>query len=215
MRTLTEAAQSLGAGPRLLNHFLFPDSKIGWLPFGSVAGRHIIDREKPAAIFATSPPFTALLLGVRLKAHAHAPLVLDFRDPWPTGFARPPRHQRAALRRLRRYLVEPALVLDVGGLLLADEEVGAKVDGPPPPGLGGGSGEERPGQLGEPASHQPRVAGTTHAQGQVGFRVLSLVQVGPLAFVHHRQLSVNLLALLVKFKEALKDVTAEDTDEEE
>ncbi len=95
-------------GARLLNYLLFPDSKVGWLPFGSVAGRHIIDAEKPAAIFATSPPFTSLLLGVRLKAHAHVPLVLDFRDPWPTGFALPPRHQRAALRRLRRYLVEHA-----------------------------------------------------------------------------------------------------------
>jgi hypothetical protein len=33
------------------------------------------------------------------------PLATDFRDPWPTGFASPPPHQRAALRRLRRYLV--------------------------------------------------------------------------------------------------------------
>jgi hypothetical protein len=114
-KRLTPAlAQGLGAGPRLLNQVLFPDSKIGWLPFGSVAGRHIIDQEKPAAILASAPPFTALLLGVRLKAHAHVPLAADFRDPWPTGFARPPRHQRAALRRLRRYLVEHSdLVLGV------------------------------------------------------------------------------------------------------
>jgi len=114
-KKLTPAlARGLGAGPRLLNHVLFPDSKVGWYPFGSVAGRHIIDREKPAAIFATAPPFTALLLGVRLKAHAHVPLAADFRDPWPTGFARPPRHQRAALRRLRRYVVDHSdLVLGV------------------------------------------------------------------------------------------------------
>jgi hypothetical protein len=114
-KRLTPAlAQGLGAVPRLLNHVLFPDSKIGWLPFGSVAGRHITDREKPSAIFASAPPFTALLLGVRLKAHAHVPLAADFRDPWPTGFAPPPAHQRAALRRLRRYLVDHSdLVLGV------------------------------------------------------------------------------------------------------
>jgi len=114
-KKLTPAlAHGLGAGPRLLNHVLFPDSKVGWLPFGSVAGRHIIDREKPAAIFATAPPFTALLLGVRLKAHAHVPLAADFRDPWPTGFAPPPPHLRAALRRVRRYAVEHSdLVLAV------------------------------------------------------------------------------------------------------
>jgi hypothetical protein len=106
-RRLTPAlSQGLGAGPRLLNYLLFPDSKIGWFPFGSSVGRHIIDNEKPAAIFATAPPFTSLLLGVRLRSHAQVPLVSDFRDPWPTGFALPPRHQRAALRRLRRYIVE-------------------------------------------------------------------------------------------------------------
>jgi hypothetical protein len=106
--------QSLGNGPRLLNYLLFPDSKVGWLPFGLAAGRHIIDREKPAAILASAPPFTSLLLGVRLKARAHVPLALDFRDAWPTGFAAPPPHQRALLRRLRRYLTERSeLVLAV------------------------------------------------------------------------------------------------------
>ena len=30
----------LGAGPRRLNYLLVPDSKVGWLPFGSAAGRH-------------------------------------------------------------------------------------------------------------------------------------------------------------------------------
>jgi hypothetical protein len=114
-KRLTPApGQSLGSGARLLNYLLFPDAKAGWLPFGSVAGRHIIDRERPAAIFASAPPFTALLLGVRLKAHAHVPLALDFRDPWPTGFTLPPPHQRAAVRRLRRYLVDHSeLVLAV------------------------------------------------------------------------------------------------------
>jgi len=103
---------ALSGGPgvlsRLLNYLLFPDPKVGWLPFGSIIGRHVVDRERPSAIFATTPPFTSLMLGVRLKAHAHVPLVVDFRDPWPTGFAQPPRHQRAALRRLRRYFVRHA-----------------------------------------------------------------------------------------------------------
>lgn len=101
-------ARSLGKGPRLLNYFLFPDSKAGWFPFASVAGRHIIDREKPAAIFASGPPFTALLVGVRLKAHGHLPLVADFRDPWPTGFAPPSQPQRALLRRTREYVIRHA-----------------------------------------------------------------------------------------------------------
>lgn len=107
-------SKGLGRGPRLLNALMFPDSKIGWFPFASQIGRHIIDDQRPAAIFATAPPFTAHLLGVRLKAHGHIPLCSDYRDPWPTGFAPPPRHQRAALRRLRRWVVEHSdLVLAV------------------------------------------------------------------------------------------------------
>lgn len=101
-------SKTLGRGPRLLNYLLFPDSKAGWFPFASRIGRHIIDREKPAAIFATGPPFTALLLGVRLKAHGHIPLVTDFRDPWPTGFTLPPQPQRALLRHVREYIVKHA-----------------------------------------------------------------------------------------------------------
>jgi hypothetical protein len=125
-KKLTPAlARGVNAGPRRLNYLLFPDSKVGWLPFGSVAGRHIIDREKPAAIFASAPPFTALLLGVRLKAHAHVPLAVDFRDPWPTGFAPPPPHQRAALRRLRRYVVGHS------DLVLAVNDGTARAVGPP------------------------------------------------------------------------------------
>jgi glycosyltransferase involved in cell wall biosynthesis len=124
-RKLTPAlAGGLGAGPRLLNCVLFPDSKVGWFPFGSAAGRHIIDREKPAAIFASAPPFTSLLLGVRLKAHGHVPLVCDFRDPWPTGFATPPAHQRAALCRVRQYCV------DHSDLVLAVNEGTARAVGP-------------------------------------------------------------------------------------
>ncbi len=107
-------SRGIGRGPRLLNALMFPDSKAGWFPFASHIGRHIIDDQKPAAIFATAPPFTAHLLGVRLKAHGHIPLCSDYRDPWPTGFALPPRHQRAALRRLRRWVVEHSdLVLAV------------------------------------------------------------------------------------------------------
>jgi len=103
-----------GKGPRLLNHLLFPDAKIGWLPFAVARGRKVINEQRPAAIFATAPPFTALLVGVRLKAAARVPLVIDFRDPWPTGFEPPPRWQIGALRRLRAKLVRHAdLVLAV------------------------------------------------------------------------------------------------------
>jgi hypothetical protein len=117
-------SRHLGRGPRLLNYFLFPDAKAGWLPFAVRAGRRIIEQEKPAAIFATAPPFTALLVGSRLKAVSRLPLVLDFRDPWPTGFQSPPAWQRSALARLRQTLVRRA------DLALAVNEGTARTAGP-------------------------------------------------------------------------------------
>ncbi|MEO0085385.1 MAG: glycosyltransferase [candidate division WOR-3 bacterium] len=114
LRQRPALGRSGGRLPRLLNQLVLPDAKAGWLPFASVAGRHIIDRERPAAILATSPPFTALLVGVRLKTHARVPLVSDFRDPWPAGFTQPPGWQRGALRWIRRYVVRHSdLVLAV------------------------------------------------------------------------------------------------------
>lgn len=101
-------AERAGRLARVVNAVLLPDAKVGWLPFASVVGRHVIDREKPDAILATSPPFTALLIGVRLKAHGHIPLVVDFRDPWPAGFALPARWQRAPLRYIRSYVLRHA-----------------------------------------------------------------------------------------------------------
>ncbi len=104
----------LGRGPRLLNHLLFPDSKVGWLPFAEPAGRRIIREQRPDAVFATGPPFTTFLLGLRFKAFGHLPLVCDFRDPWPTGFEPPPAFRRSALRELRNRVTRHAdLVLAV------------------------------------------------------------------------------------------------------
>ncbi len=59
-----------------------PDGRIGWLRPGVAEGSRIIAAEKPDAILATGPPFTAMWIGRRLAARHGLPLVLDFRDPW-------------------------------------------------------------------------------------------------------------------------------------
>lgn len=124
LRQQPALGKTAGRLPRLLNHLALPDAKVGWLPFASVSGRHIIDRERPAAILATAPPFTALLVGVRLKAHGHIPLVSDFRDPWPAGFTLPPGWQRGALRWIRSYVVRHS------DMVLAVNEGTARAVGP-------------------------------------------------------------------------------------
>lgn len=121
---------------RLLNFMLLPDAKVGWLPFALEAGRRAITRYQPRVIFATAPPWTALLAGVRLARESGRPLVADFRDPWPAGFPEPPFYQRPLLRQILSRIVKTAAVVLVvnsgtGARLkqvLGDEtELGAKL----------------------------------------------------------------------------------------
>ena len=62
--------------------FYYLDAKIGWLPAAVSAGKKIIDREKPAIIFSSSPPPTVHLIARRLKKYSSLKWVADFRDPW-------------------------------------------------------------------------------------------------------------------------------------
>lgn len=92
----------------LTNFILFPDAKIPWVPFAFNLGCKIIDKIAPDIIWATSPPFSTLLIGTFLKQHYHLPLVCDFRDPWPTGFITPPNPHRKRLADLRANIIRQA-----------------------------------------------------------------------------------------------------------
>jgi glycosyltransferase involved in cell wall biosynthesis len=72
--------------PRLLNinlkWFYMPDQNIGWFPFGVSTGSKLVRKENISVIYATSPIWTSLLIGLFLKKKTKKPLVVDFRDPW-------------------------------------------------------------------------------------------------------------------------------------
>jgi glycosyltransferase involved in cell wall biosynthesis len=72
--------------PRLLKinlkWFYIPDQNIGWLPFGVSAGAELVKKENIDVIFATSPIWTSLLIGLLVKKKTKKPLLVDFRDPW-------------------------------------------------------------------------------------------------------------------------------------
>jgi glycosyltransferase involved in cell wall biosynthesis len=93
---------------RWLNYLLLPDAKAGWLPFAIRAGSKAIQKFSPRAIFATAPPWTALLAGVRLSAQSGLPLIADFRDPYPAGFQLPPVYQRPMLKKILRKIFSRA-----------------------------------------------------------------------------------------------------------
>jgi glycosyltransferase involved in cell wall biosynthesis len=77
--------------PRLLNINLkwlyMPDQNVGWLPFGVSAGTRIVRKENIDLIYATSPIWTSLLIGLFIKKKTKKPLVVDFRDPWTDNFS--------------------------------------------------------------------------------------------------------------------------------
>ena len=104
------SAIKMGTGKMslLINFILFPDAKIPWKPFAYRLGCKIIEQEKPDVIWATTTPFSTLLVARALKERFQIPLVIDFRDPWPTGFVTPPNPHRKKLINLRSQLIKSA-----------------------------------------------------------------------------------------------------------
>ena len=91
-----------------LSQLLFvPDNKIGWMPHALRAGRRLLRTGRFDAIFASAPPYTALLAAARLSRTSGLPLVTDFRDDWLEN----PRHvyptsvHRRLHERLERYVL--------------------------------------------------------------------------------------------------------------
>ena len=67
----------------LVTRWLFvTDEQAGWYPYAVRRATEIIERDGVDAIYTTSTPYTAHLIGLRLKRRFGLPWVADFRDPW-------------------------------------------------------------------------------------------------------------------------------------
>ncbi|NIR50722.1 glycosyltransferase family 4 protein [candidate division KSB1 bacterium] len=62
--------------------FLIPDSQVLWVIPAAARLRKMLNHHNPDLIFATAPPYSALLLGLFAKKVSKGPLIVDFRDPW-------------------------------------------------------------------------------------------------------------------------------------
>ena len=85
------------------SQYLFiPDNKIGWAPHALRRGKQLLAEQRFDAIFASAPPYTALLVAARLSRISGLPLVADFRDDWIEN----PRHvyPTSAHRALHQWL---------------------------------------------------------------------------------------------------------------
>jgi glycosyltransferase involved in cell wall biosynthesis len=84
-----------------------PDPQIGWYPFAVRAGRRALREERFDAVFSSSFPITAHLVGRRLHRDSGLPWVAEFRDPWTDVIADgEPRKAREVARE--RSIVEEA-----------------------------------------------------------------------------------------------------------
>ncbi|MDY6854437.1 MAG: glycosyltransferase [Thermodesulfobacteriota bacterium] len=66
-----------------------PDPYIGWYPYAVNNGIKAIKQNKINLVYSNSAPFTAHLIGLKLKKKTGLPWVADFRDPWMDDPIRP------------------------------------------------------------------------------------------------------------------------------
>lgn len=99
---------------RLLN---VPDAQIGWVPKARSAGLEVLRGWRPDVIFASGPPFSALMVGRSLSKASGIPLVEELRDRWSDDPYYPPRHWR---RHLDRWL-EAKVVGEAAALTTVSE----------------------------------------------------------------------------------------------
>jgi glycosyltransferase involved in cell wall biosynthesis len=66
----------------IASRVLQPDPQVLWFPAAVREGRRLLHSVPHAAILATAPPFSCLLIGAALQRASGLPLVLDYRDEW-------------------------------------------------------------------------------------------------------------------------------------
>ncbi len=103
-----DAGPWLGRAARswLRDLLLVPDSRVAWWPCALPKALEVYRKSGFAAIYATAPPYSSLVLGRTLKRLTGRPLVCDFRDPWShelteTRAGERPFRRRAEIRQER------------------------------------------------------------------------------------------------------------------
>lgn len=89
-----------------------PDNRIGWLSSACREGLVLCRDWRPDVIFASGPPFTALLAARRISRRLGVPWVAELRDRWADDpYDTSPRWRRAINERLERHVLATAQAL--------------------------------------------------------------------------------------------------------
>jgi glycosyltransferase involved in cell wall biosynthesis len=67
---------------RISQSIFIPDNKVSWTRAAYKTAEELLTNEKFDGIFVTGPPFSAFVLGTKLKQKFDLPLYLDYRDLW-------------------------------------------------------------------------------------------------------------------------------------
>lgn len=79
----TPKPSSEGFAARLAKRVLCPEPEILWVPFALRKAKRIVQKHGIDTVLVTVPPFSALVVGSKLKRlFPHIQLVSDFRDEW-------------------------------------------------------------------------------------------------------------------------------------
>ena len=64
-----------------------PDSRVGWIPFAVCSGYRMARKHRIAAVVASGPPWTNMVVGYLISLLANIPLIADYRDGWAALFS--------------------------------------------------------------------------------------------------------------------------------
>ena len=120
-------AESVRRPLTAVSRFLFlPDNKIGWVPFAIRAGKRLHQSRPFDAVFASAPPYSALLAALHLAKQHGLPLVVDFRDDWVGRPAHrfPSRWHRQFNARMERRVLGRATVATAINRVIRDSLAG-------------------------------------------------------------------------------------------
>lgn len=98
------------AGKLVRSTLYFPDETVGWVPHGLSEAIRLHRQEPFDAVYTTSPPRAASVIGLLLKTLHGVPWICEFMDPWyrPEGWMRRASEdwlQRLMLRKANRIVV--------------------------------------------------------------------------------------------------------------
>ncbi len=119
--TLKRAVRVVGRG--VFAFTLFPDDKIGWVPFAIREASAILEKHPIDLIYSTSAPYSAHIIADRVARAARLPWVADFRDPfvgYETIPAPSPLHRRARQRLERHWVTAAKRVISVTPIMTRD-----------------------------------------------------------------------------------------------